>query len=284
MTDHVVSKTIPAGFNPANSALNLKADTALNASAKFWFLVMIAGQWVFVYYIAAFYGSLIFAQGLEGLQESHMPNGYVSGDTLGNVAVAAHVFMAFVIMGAGPLQLVPQIRNRFPVFHHWNGRLFLMTALLASVTGLYMTWARGTIGGTATAISISINAVLIIWFAAMTVKRAIERDISAHRRWALRLILAASGVWFFRIGLMLWLFIHQAPVGFDPETFRGPFLVFLGFAQYLVPLAALETYLWAKDKANSPGKLGMAIGLSVLTVGMGIGIFSATMGMWLPRI
>jgi hypothetical protein len=94
----------------------------------------------------------------------------------------------------------------------------------------------------------------------------------------------ASGVWFFRVGLMLWLFIHKAPVGFDPETFRGPFLTFLGFAQYLLPLAVLEIYFWARDRAGALVKSITAGGVFVLTVAMGVGIFTATMGMWLPRL
>ena len=36
-----------------------------------------------------------------------------------------------------------------------------------------------------------------------------------------------NGVWFFWLGLLLWLMIHQQPVGFDPKTFTGPFLTFL---------------------------------------------------------
>ena len=50
----------------------------------------------------------------------------------------------------------------------------------------------------------------------------------------------ASGVWFFRVGLMLWVVVNQGPAGFDTETFRGPFLTFLSLAQSLLPLAILE--------------------------------------------
>ena len=33
------------------------ADTALKAAAGFWFLVAVIGQWAFLYYIVAFYGT-----------------------------------------------------------------------------------------------------------------------------------------------------------------------------------------------------------------------------------
>lgn len=284
MTTEVIIASQPGGAASSGLSLHAVADSALKMAARFWFTVALAGQWVFVYYIALFYGSLIFGQGLEGLKESHLPNGFVPGDTAGNIAVAAHVFLAAVIMGGGPLQLIPRIRARFPTFHRWNGRLYMLTVFVTSVTGLYMIWTRGSISGLLGDITISLNAVLVILFAALALRSAIVRNFNAHRRWALRLFLVASGVWFFRVGLMLWLFIHKAPVGFDPETFRGPFLTFLGFAQFLLPLAVLEIYFWARDRADTLGRTVTAGGLFVLTIGMGVGIFAATMGMWLPRL
>ena len=120
--------------------------------------------------------------------------------------------------------------------------------------------------------------------AVMAWRCALARDFVAHRRWALRLFLVVGGVWFFRVGLMLWLLIHQAPVGFDGKTFQGPFLTFLAFAQTLVPLAILELYLRAQRSANPSRQLATAAGLGVLTLAMGVGIFGATMMMWRPHM
>jgi hypothetical protein len=72
-------------------------------------------------------------------------------------------------------------------------------------------------------------------------------------------------------------------VGFDPKTFQGPFLTFLGLAQFLLPLAVLELYLRA-ERSSPLGRLAMAGGLVVLTLAMGAGIGAATVGMWLPRL
>jgi len=94
----------------------------------------------------------------------------------------------------------------------------------------------------------------------------------------------ASGVWFFRVGLMLWVLLNKGPAGFDPKTFQGPFLTFWAFGQYLLPLAVLELYLRARDRGGAPARLAMAAGLFVLTVAMGVGIVVATMGLWLRHI
>jgi hypothetical protein len=73
-------------------------------------------------------------------------HGYVPGDRAGNLAVAVHLASAVVIMLAGAVQLVPQVRSRFPVFHYWNGRIYMLTAVITSMAGLYMTWIRGRVG------------------------------------------------------------------------------------------------------------------------------------------
>jgi hypothetical protein len=44
----------------------------------------------------------------------------------------------------------------------------------------------------------------------------------------------------------------------------------------------LELYLRVQGRAGTQGRLAMAATLFTLTVAMGIGIFGATIGMWLP--
>ena len=263
--------------------LHSVADTALKAAATLWFLVAVTGQWIFAYYVASFYGGSAVQGDFERWNQV-LPHGYVAGETLGNVAVAIHLFLAVVIIVGGPLQLIPQIRTHARSFHRWNGRLYIFTAFVISMAGFYMVWTRGTVGGFVGHISISINALLIMLCAALAWRYALARDFNTHRRWVLRLFMVVNGVWFFRVGLMLWLFLNNGPVGFDPETFQGPFLTFLGFAQYLLPLAILELYLRTQDQAGAPGRFAMATALFVLTVAMGVGIFVATLGMWLPRL
>ncbi len=259
------------------------ASKILKTSATLWFLTAVAGQFIFAYYILVFYGSNAL-QGNWDAWTKRLINGIIEGDLIGNAAVILHIVLAFVITVSGPLQLIPQIRNRFPTFHHWNGRVYILTAFVISLGALYMTWTRGIIGDLSQHISISLNAVLIMLFAAIALRYAMARQIAIHRRWALRLFLVVSGVWFFRVGFMLWMLIHQKPVGFDPETFTGPFLTFIAFGQYLLPLAILELYFRAQDRASAQGQLAMAATLVVLTILMSVGIFGAVVGMWLPLL
>lgn len=260
------------------------ADKALKAAAQCWFVVAALGLWMFASYVAWLYVGSALRGDFEAWNQV-FPRGYIPGDTLGNLAVGAHLFIAVVIIAAGPLQLIPWVRARFPSFHRMNGRVFLVGACLASLAGLYLAWVRGgTSGDLVSHLGITLDAILILAFAALAVRYAVLGKISIHRRWALRLFLVVNAVWFFRIGLMFWLFIHQAPVGFDPQTFTGPFLNFMTFAQTLLPLAILELYLRAKDAGSVAAKVTTASGLLVVTAVMATGIFAATMGMWLPRM
>jgi uncharacterized membrane protein len=202
------------------------ADTTLKSASRLWVVVAVAGQLIFAFYVAILYGRGAVRGDWISLN-TVMPHGYVPADTMGNFAAVLHLLSAFVILAGGAIQLLPVLRSRAPGLHRWSGRLYMVNAIAISLGGLYMVWTRGTVGGLSQHLSISLNAVLLIVCAAMAWRHALACQFGAHRRWALRLFLVASGVWFFRVGLMLWLLIHRRPVGFDPHTFQGPFLTFL---------------------------------------------------------
>jgi hypothetical protein len=264
--------------------LNSIADTALRAAARFWFVVAALGQLMFVVYIVSFYGRSVVVADFTRWN-TVLFNGYVLGDHIGNLALGIHILLAAVVTLGGLLQLIPQIRNRFPTFHRWTGRIYILTAFTTSIAGLYLLWIRGgTVGDTGQHLVNSMNAVLIMICAGMTVRYAMARDLKTHRVWALRLFLVVSGSWFFRVALMLSFLIFKGPVGFDPVTFQGPFLTFLVFAESLFPLAVLELYLRAKDLPAATYRIATAAILLFLTLGMGGGIVGATMGMWMPSV
>ncbi|MGB8889473.1 MAG: DUF2306 domain-containing protein [Candidatus Korobacteraceae bacterium] len=196
------------------------------------------------------------------------------GDGVGNSAVAIHLVSAVIIILSGAVQIVPQVRNRFPVFHRWNGRIYMVTAFSISLAGLYMMWVRGTIGGLAPHLAQSLDAVLIMLCAILALRYALARDFKTHRRWALRLYLVVSASLFIRAGFF---FAAFAP---NPDKF----FTFISFAQYLVPLAVLELYLRTQDRGRAPARFAMAGGLFVLTVALAAGIVAVAVGGWLPNI
>lgn len=275
-TTTTTTRTVSAGGPAQGSA----ARTALEWSGRAWLGVAAIGQLVFVVYIAVVYGRAAMA-GTPDAWNQVMPRGNVPGDTLGNFAVAMHVLLAALITLGGLVQLVPQLRKRAPALHRWNGRIYVLTSFLISIGGLYMVWVRGSVTG---GVAISLNALLIMFCAAMALRHARARRLAVHRRWALRLFMVVSGVWFIRIGVMGWVFANGGPVGFDPETFSGPFITFWSYASYLLPLAVLELYLRAQDGGGASARLAMAGTVFALALATGFGIFAATLAIWLPHL
>jgi hypothetical protein len=250
---------------------------ALAASVNAWFTAVLAGQAIFAAYILLFYGGNAM-QGNFAAWNKVVTNGHVAGATANNVTVSLHLLFAFLITVSGALQLLPWLRRTYPRVHRWNGRLYVLAAVIMSVGGLVMLWARTKPGSLVRDIGISIDAILILWFAAMALRHALARRFDQHRRWALRLFMAVSAVWFFRVMLMAWIALWGRPVGFDGNTFEGPFLDFLSFAQYLVPLALLELYFRVRDGAP----LAIAALMGALTLAVCVGIIVATMALWAP--
>ena len=245
-----------------------KAGAMQKAVAASWFVVAVFGQLMFVMYVIGFYGTAA-ARGEFESWNKVLPHGYVAGDTAGNVIVSLHLLFAVIITVGGALQLLPKLRQIAPAFHRWNGRVYVFSALIMAVGGIIMVLTRGGVGGLSQHIAIIINGLLIIVCALMAYRFARARRFDLHRRWALRLFLVVSGVWFFRIGLMFWIVVNQGPVGFDPETFRGPALTILAFAQYLVPLLMLELYFRAQASHATGVRIAVSVCLAAATLATG---------------
>ena len=251
------------------------ADTALKAATKFWFTVAVAGQWAFFYYISRFYGPSTLQGNFQLWTKNKMLiKGYVPGDTAGNLAFAAHALLAGIIAFGGALQLVPKIRARAMTLHRWNGRLFVVTALGVSITGLYMVWVRGTLDDLWGGLCVSLDGVLIIVFSLLMWRTAVKHRIADHRRWALRTYIVANGQWFTRVGMLAWAISTH---GYQ----MGAFFRVWALGSTLLPLALMELYIQAKDGARGE-RFAMAGALVVVTLLMALGIFGTVAFMWRP--
>lgn len=257
--------------------------TWLSRTAAAWFAVGIAGQLAFAFSVAVFYG-LSAGRGHWQSWNRFMTHGYMPDQSVGNGAVALHLSAATLLVVSGALQLVPQLRNRAPTLHRVNGRLYLTCAVLASLAGLFMLWNRGAVGDVWQHAASTLNAVLVLAFAGMTLRSALARDIARHRRWALRLYVVVLGVWFFRIALALWLGVFGGPLGFDPATFAGPALTTIAFAAFLLPLAIVEMYWRATDQPSDGRRFAAAAVLALATIATGLGATGAGLGTWLPAV
>jgi hypothetical protein len=262
--------------SPARTALGIDP---LKASAALWFAIAATGQWLFAYYVVGVYGGNFAAEGLAGFAKTPLLHGYVAGDTAGNIASAAHILLAMVVHGGGPLQLIPWIRRRAPVFHRWNGRAFLVAAVISSLFGLYLQWVRDAHMGFADVAGNTVTAALIFVFAAVALRHAMARNIDVHRRWALRLFLAASAVWFIRLGSYGSQILERVfAIEFVPQVD-----VSMNALKLLVPLGMLELYFWAQRRAGAR-RMAVAALMLVMAVLTAVGIYGAATIKWLPAL
>ncbi|MDQ0463417.1 hypothetical protein QO010_001188 [Caulobacter ginsengisoli] len=250
------------------------SEAVLTGAAGFWLAAALIGQWAFFSYIAAFYGPNLVSGNFQAwaVLSKMGGTGYVAGDTAGNLTFGAHALAAGIIAFGGALQLMPWVRARFPAFHRWNGRVFLLTVTGLSLSGFYLVWVRHSSPGPISAISTTVNGLLILTFAALAWRTAVARNIAVHRRWAMRLYLVSNAQWFLRIGLFSYFIVNMA-IGAKVKM-SDPFLIFWTPGCYLVPLAVLELYLRAKDSGGPAARLAVAGGLIVAALLMVIGILA----------
>ncbi len=255
----------------------------MRSAAASWWVVAVAGHLAFGAYILMAYGAASL-HGDTAAWNRVWPTGYVAGQSWGNGVVAVHVLLAAVVAIFGPLQLVPGLRRRAPWFHRWNGRVYVSVAMLVGLAGLLMLAQGRSLVGASQNAGVAINGVLLLPCAVIAWQRARARDFAAHRRWALRLLLLAAGVWLFRIGLAGWIAINAGIAGFDPRTMQGPALFTLAMAEWAVPLLVLQAYFCAETARAALWRYAVAALLVVLTAVTAYCTFRAIVGMWWPAM
>jgi len=259
------------------------AAKALQRTTQCWFILFFVGQLIFASYIFLLYWHSAVFGDLERWN-TVVPRLYVKGAGFRNTVFGLHVVIAALVSLLGPLQLVPALRRYAPRVHRVCGRFYIFFAFAIGIDGLLLIWRKGATGGTTDHFIISVNAVIILVCAYYTLRYAVKRELAIHKRWAIRLVLGMNGVWFFRVFLMCWLMINNGPVGFDPDTFTGPFLILLGIGVYIFPQVIASYYFKARGTVTATPKWGFFIALLLITLAMAAGIFAATMVMWLPRV
>ncbi|MBU1555038.1 MAG: DUF2306 domain-containing protein [Gammaproteobacteria bacterium] len=256
----------------------------LTLSAKTWFIVTAIGQWLFVAYIVGYYGLRFAKDGVSGFAGTQLANGFIAADSVGNVALVIHILLAGLIIAAGQIQLIPSIRNTLPLLHRCSGWFFMIASIIVSVAGFYLTWSRErVIGSLIQDIGVTGSGVLVMLFVPIALYYAIKRNFAAHRRWALRLFMVVSAVWFLRLMVFGW-FVATGGIGIDGKTFTGPFLEVVSFAQYLLPLAVLELYFWASKPNNKHYQSAVASLIFLVCAAMAIGVFAISSVSWFPQI
>lgn len=145
-----------------------------------------------------------------------------------------HVIGGSIFLLAAPLQFSSYIRKHFTALHRWSGRITILIAVSAGLSGLVLAIPFGFIGvlGTSavTVFGIFLLAALIIAFIAIR-----RNDVQRHREWMIRAFCIGIGISLIRIVGGIMILITKVP------TFE---LLGLSFwLGWLISVAAGEIYL-----------------------------------------
>jgi uncharacterized membrane protein len=97
-----------------------------------------------------------------------------------------HVVPGMIFLLLGPLQFIADIRKRWPRFHHWSGRVFILSGVAFAVTALVINFSFPPFGGPLKSLAVIIFSVLEILTLAIALYAVLQRDFVSHRAWKMR--------------------------------------------------------------------------------------------------
>lgn len=224
-----------------------KPSTALNLSAKLlhWLGdILVAVVWIssglFGLYILAFYAAALYQGNMQRWNEI-LPELYSPSSGTATAGIGLHFAAGGIILILGSIQLIDALRNRYPVFHRWVGRVYILASAFAGIGGLSFIFLKGTIGGTVMDIGFGLYGVLMLICAVETYRHAAARRIDKHRAWALRLYALAIGSWLYRMDYGFWIMLTDG--WGHGDGFSGPFDQVMAFFFYLPNLLVAEVFI-----------------------------------------
>ncbi len=100
----------------------------------------------------------------------------------------AHITTVTLFSLLGALQFAPRIRNAYPAWHRWSGRLVVPSGLTAALTGLWLAhfYYLPPTDGTALYLMRLIVGVWMTYALCRGYLAIRARDVETHRNWMLR--------------------------------------------------------------------------------------------------
>lgn len=266
--------------------LTIQASTGSDSLYRFSSRALLGIVWLssslFGLYILANYAAAYFDDDLLRWNNV-LPEIYIPGSPAASAGIGFHFAAGGIILVLGGIQLIESIRRNHPRVHHWIGRFYILTSLIAAVGGLSFIAIRGTVGGLVMDVGFAGYGLLMLLSTVQTARYAMKRDISAHQAWAWRLYALAIGSWLYRMDYGLWLILTDW-VGHTNE-FDGWFDYFMAFFFYVPNLIIVELMIQARNRKNNVQLRNV---VSVSMIAACILLLVATWGFarvaWIPAI
>lgn len=264
-------------LNPRRSPFRLLQGSAVGLVAASWISASAFGLYIFGFYIAAIHS------GRMPHWNDNLPGLYDPNHRAALVAMAAHLVAGAIILLLGPIQFITRLRHRWPAFHRWTGRLYVLTSAIAGAGGLIFIAVNGTIGGVPMSVGFALYGALVAFAAEETYRNARAGRMDTHRAWSIRLFALAIGSWLYRMDYGFWLLAAHG-LG-HLESFRGPFDVVMAYFFYFPNLLVAELFLRARRSPSHPAfRAVAAVALNSATLLVAVGSYYFIRYYWGPGI
>ena len=118
----------------------------LNLSGTLLTIAVSVSTLIFGLYILFFYAIALF-NGETNQWNEILPGLYDDSNKASTIGIGIHFITGGIILILGCIQLFDRIRKRYPKFHRWVGRLYVLASMITALGGLTFILLKGTIGG-----------------------------------------------------------------------------------------------------------------------------------------
>lgn len=249
-------------------------------------VLLVTTVWIsaglFGLYILAFYAAALY-EGNIARWNNMLPGLYEKNAAAATTGIGLHFAMGGIILVLGNIQLIERVRNRWPAFHRWTGRIYVTASLLAALGGLAFILVNGTIGGTTMNIGFGLYGVLMFIAGIETWRHAAARRLEQHRAWAYRLYALAIGSWLYRMDYGFWILLADG--WGHAKNFSGPFDKVMVFFFYIPNLLVAEIFIRSRQAVSRPWLNILSSLLLLAVIGfLAIGTYYFTKFYWGPAI
>lgn len=260
---------------------------SMNDVLLYWSgVALVATVWVsallFGLYILAFY-VMALTDGDLSRWNDVLPGLYEEGRPAATLGIGLHFAAGGIILILGSIQLLKGVRSRYPTFHRWTGRLYIIASIFTAVGGLSFIALEGTIGGTVMDIGFGLYGILMLLAAVETLRHAKAGRMEQHNAWAWRLYALAIGSWLYRMDYGFW-FLLADGAG-HTSNFQGWFDQIMDFFFYIPNLIIVELLIRGRNIASSSMmKMLTSIVLLLATGFLVLATYFFTTHLWAPAI
>ncbi len=242
-----------------------------------WTSALLFGLYILTYY------ALNFFRGDYETWNKLLPGLYDADNKLATIGMGLHFIAGGIILILGCIQLMSTIREAYPVFHRWVGRLYIGAAIWAAIGGLVFILSKGTVGGVVMNLGFGLYGILMLLTAIQTIRYARLKRFEQHRAWALRLFALAIGSWLYRMDYGFWIMLTD---GYGMEKgFTGTFDKIMSFFFYLPNLLVVEIFIARYQLfQNTAIRLLAALLLLFASLVLAVGTYYFVKILWGPAI